>query len=123
MNGDSLVVDTNIVLYLLDGDETLATLLNERHIYLSFITELELLSYAGLFEKDKRQIAVFLNNCHIIDINNRIKEKAILLRQLYNLKLPDCIIGATAIVLDIPFITSDKAFNKTKELNLVLYEK
>jgi predicted nucleic acid-binding protein len=123
MNGDSLVVDTNIVLYLLDGDETLATLLNERHIYLSFITELELLSYAGLSEKDKRQIAVFLNNCHIIDINNRIKEKAILLRQLYNLKLPDCIIGATAIVLDVPFITSDKGFNKTKELNLVLYEK
>src|SRR5580698_8064003 len=121
MNGNSLVVDTNIVLYLLDGDKTLATLLNERHIYLSFITELELLSYAGLSEKDKRQIVVFLTNCHIIDINNRIKEKAILLRQAYGLKLPDCIIGATAIVLDVPFITSDKGFNKTKALNLVLY--
>ena len=45
MSGNSLVVDTNIVLYLLSGDETVAALLNDRQIYLSFITELELLGY------------------------------------------------------------------------------
>ena len=123
MNGDSLVVDTNIVLYLLNGDETLATLLNERHIYVSFITELELLGYTALSEKDKRQITIFLGQCHIIDINYRIKEKAIQLRKTYSLKLPDCIIGATALTLDIPFITSDKEFNKIKEMDIVLYEK
>lgn len=123
MNGDSLVVDTNIALYLLNGDKTLATLLNERHIYISFISELELLGYSGLSEKDKKQITVFLNQCQIIDINSRIKEKAIQLRKTYSLKLPDCIIGATALALDIPFITSDKEFNKVKELDIVLYEK
>ncbi len=123
MSGDSIIVDTNIVLYLLNGDKTLATLLNERNIYISFITELELLGYPGLSLKDKSQITSFLAVCQIIDITSKIKENAILLRNTYNLKLPDSIIGATSLFLGIPFITSDKVFSKVKELNLILYEK
>jgi predicted nucleic acid-binding protein len=123
MNGDSIVVDTNIVLYLLNGDKTLATLLNERRIYVSFITELELLGYIGLSAKDKLQITSFLSACQIIDITPHIKEKTVFFRNTYSLKLPDSIIAATSLFLGIPFITSDKAFSKIKELDLILYEK
>lgn len=123
MNGDSLVVDTNIVLYLLSGDKTLATLLNNRQIYISFITELELLGYKELSLKDRQKIKNFLSDCRIIDVNARIKESSIDLKQKYNLKLPDCIIAGTAIFLDFPFISADSDFVKIKELNLVLYEK
>ena len=43
MSGNSLLVDTNIALYLLAGDERVAELLHGRDLFLSFITELELL--------------------------------------------------------------------------------
>lgn len=43
MNGNSILLDTNIVLYLLNGEETLIPLLEEKNLFLSFITQLELL--------------------------------------------------------------------------------
>ncbi len=44
MNGNSLLFNTNAVLYVLGGDETLASFLNEKKLVLSIISELELLS-------------------------------------------------------------------------------
>ena len=40
MNGNKLMVDTNIFLYLMQGDSTLASILEGKSIYLSFISEL-----------------------------------------------------------------------------------
>lgn len=48
MSGNKLLVDTNVVLYLLSGDKTVAELLDKKQIYLSFISELELLGYPGI---------------------------------------------------------------------------
>ena len=48
MNGNKLFLDTNIILYLLNGDETLAELLNQKQLYISVITELELLAYKNI---------------------------------------------------------------------------
>ena len=54
MNGNKLFLDTNIVLYLLNGDQTLATLLNNKQVYISIITELELLGYNGLTNEEEK---------------------------------------------------------------------
>lgn len=43
MSGNKLFIDTNIALYLLNGDETLSTFLYGKELYISVITELELL--------------------------------------------------------------------------------
>ena len=45
MNGSRLLLDTNIILYLLDGDETLRDILEGRQVYVSFVTELELYGF------------------------------------------------------------------------------
>jgi predicted nucleic acid-binding protein len=45
MNGNKLLLDTNAILYVLGADETLAAFLNGKELYVSIITELELLSY------------------------------------------------------------------------------
>jgi predicted nucleic acid-binding protein len=37
MNGNNILLDTNIVLYLLNGEDTLIPLLEEKNLYLSFI--------------------------------------------------------------------------------------
>lgn len=56
MNGDKFIIDTNTVLYLLNGDETLADFLFEKQLYISVISELELLSYKKLALKNKSKL-------------------------------------------------------------------
>ncbi len=123
MNGNSLFVDTNIVLYLLAGDETIADLLNGRHIFVSFITELELLGYKDIKAGDLKRIENFLSDSTIIDINSEIKKIATGLSKSHKIKLPDAIIAATSFYVNLPFLTADKGFLKLTELNILLYEK
>jgi predicted nucleic acid-binding protein len=123
MSGNKLFIDTNIALYLLAGDKTLAKLLNEKNLYLSFVTQLELLGFKGIAKKEERTIRDFIDQCTVIDINNRIKEQVIELRKSYQVKLPDCIIMASSIYLDVPMITADSDFKKVKELDLLFYLK
>ena len=123
MSGNKIFLDTNILLYLLSGDETIAELLNGKQFYISFITQLELLGYTKLDKKQEQIIQDLLSNCVIIDINDDIKSKVIRLRKRRRLKLPDSIIIASALYLKIPLITADEEFKKVEELNLILYEK
>jgi hypothetical protein len=123
MIGNSILLDTNIVLYLLNGDKTLIPLLENKQLIVSFITELELLCYKGMSEKDQLLIKEFLSECIIIDINHLIKENTIALRRSYSLKLPDCIIIATSLYLNIPIISADEEFSKAKNADLILYQK
>lgn len=122
MNGRSFLVDTNIALYLLGGDVTITNILNNSTIYLSFITQLELLGYSGISSSEQKKVRSFINDCVVVDITEDIKIKTIAIRQNYKLKLPDCIIAATAQFLDIPLLTADKDFKKIKHLNITFYE-
>lgn len=122
MNGSKLFLDTNIILYLLDGDETLAELLNGKQLYISIITELELLAYSGITGKEEKIIKEFISQCKTITITNEVKQETIKIRKKYKTKLPDCIIMATAIYLDLPLISSDIEFKKVNELTLIHYQ-
>lgn len=123
MSGRKLLLDTNILLYLLGGDQTLVDILQEKRIYISFITELELLSFKNLRPSDKEDIEELLCQCMIVDINSGIKQDTIEIRKTHGLKLPDAIIAATSQYLDIPLLSADKAFGKVDSLSLVSYEK
>jgi len=122
MIGNNYFIDTNILIYLLDGDETLADLLNQKHFVISFITELELLSYQNLTNENKQVIRELIDECTVIDINLGIKQQVIKLRAKYKLKLPDAIIVASAIHSNLPLITADKALIKIENINIILYE-
>ncbi len=122
MNGNNLFLDTNIILYLLNGDETLAELLNNKQLYISVITELELLAYKGISTKEEKVIKEFVAQCKTITINNTVKQETIRIRKTYNTKLPDSIIIATALYLGFPLITSDIEFKKVEELTLIYYQ-
>ena len=123
MNGNNIFIDTNIAIYLLDGDRFLADILHNKRLYLSFITQIELLGYQSITTEQEQQIKNMLEHCIIVDINNQIKFGVINLKRKYSIKLPDCIVAATSIYMDAPLITSDKDFNKIEELNLMMYEK
>jgi predicted nucleic acid-binding protein len=121
MSGDNFVIDTNIVLQLLNGDKTLSDLLYQKNLHISFVTEIELLGYHKITKKEKKEIKHFIDECIVIDMNNDIKKFIINVRNKYNVKLGDCFIAAAALYTDLPLITSDKGFRKIKDLNLILY--
>ena len=112
MSGNSVFIDTNIIIYLLNGEESVAKLLNEKEIYISFITELELLGNIKISKEEKIKIKEFLRVCTIIDINDSIKTFTLNIKQKHKVKLPDAIIAATAKFLNLSLITADKGFSK-----------
>lgn len=115
-------MDTNIVLYLLNGEETLIPLLEERNLFLSFITQLELLSYRDLKPSDLEKVKQFIAECTIIDITPEIKDLTISIRQKYSIKLPDGIILATSLWLNMPLITADQDFKKIDIADLIYFK-
>ncbi|APF20165.1 PilT protein domain protein [Caldithrix abyssi DSM 13497] len=121
MNGNRYLIDTNIAIYLLAGDERIADILDQNQIFLSFISELELLSFKKLSEKEEEIIKGFLDDVIIIDINKRIKDFVIDLRKKRRIKLPDAIIVATGKFLNIPLITADQQLKSISETQIVLY--
>lgn len=122
MSGNSFVLDTNIVLYLLSGNVTVAEIIDGSQSYVSFITQLELLGFKGITNKEQQKIRSFLAECIVVDITEEIKNKTIAIKQTSHLKLPDSIIAATAQFLEIPLLTADKDFEKLTELNIILYQ-
>lgn len=123
MNGSRLFVDTNILLYLISGDETVAELLNGKHVAISFVTELELLGYKNLSESDLKIIQELINEATVIDINAEIKRLVVLLRKNYKIKLPDALVVASALYSNLPLVTADKQLSQISELTLLLYKK
>jgi len=122
MSGDSIVVDTNILIYLLNGNKRIYDLLDGNSIWVSCITEMELLGFPELTQKDYLQIKSLLDECRLVDLNRNIKDIAIDLRRKTRLKLPDAIVAATAIFLDYPLLTADKIFANIPDLTPFIIE-
>jgi len=120
MNGVRVVCDTNPIIYLLDGNKDIAKLLDNKQIYLSVLTELELFGKPNLSVQDNKIIGVLLDECFVIDINQEIKHIYREIKQKHIIKLPDAIIAATAIYLDIPLLTFDKGFKNIPQLKLMM---
>ena len=121
MNGNRLVLDTNIVLYLLNGEQTISEFLEGQQGYVCVVTELELIGYPDIEDAELDQIKAFLATCSIVDINDDIRGIYTTLRRRYRLKLGDAAAAATALYLGLPFMSADKGFNKVEELQLMLY--
>jgi predicted nucleic acid-binding protein len=116
MNGIRIVCDTNPLIYLLDGNRDIARFLDNKQIYLSVITELELFGKPNLSFQDTEIIDILLSGCFVIDINQEIKHIYREIKKNYTIKLPDAIVAATAIYLDMPLLTFDKGFKNISNL-------
>jgi len=109
------VVDTNIALYLLRGDETIINLLSDSGLHLSIITRMELLSFPGMLKAQIGPVNTFLEAWPVEELHSRVEQEAIRLRRQYKLKLPDSIIAATASHVGLPLVTADKDMLRLEE--------
>ncbi len=122
MNGIDFLADTNFIIHLNEGNPLIKPFL-DYNFGVSFITEIELLGAFSISKTKKSQLSDILIDCQILEMNNQIKETCIKIRQQYKLKIPDAIIASTAFVNKIPLITSDRDFEKIKEIDLIFIEK
>ena len=120
MSGDSIVADTSLIINLFNGVAEVQELITGRSLFISIITEIEVLSFPNITTADKTLLKEFLSECYIIDIEPAIKDITIEIRSKYKVKLPDAIIAATAMYFDLPLFTMDKGFNKIADLQAVI---
>jgi predicted nucleic acid-binding protein len=77
-------------------------------LHISVISEIELFSKPAMPLEEENGLRVFLSKrIGITDITGDIKKETIELRRNTKLKLPDCIIAATSIVLNAILLTDD----------------
>ena len=117
MNGIKYLADTNAVIYLLGGNTCMRPYLHER-LAVSVITFMELLSFPGLTAEEEKSIRKFLSLCEILQIDEKVREETIRIRRKYKVKLPDSIIGATAVTQELTLLTADTVFLKIADLKV-----
>ncbi len=107
MNGNKILLDTNIIIYILSWNEEYINKFSTFSIFTSFISELEVLSYNFTSIEDENNAKYFFENVEVLQINQDIKNIVISIRKSYKIKLPDCIIIATAIFHNLEFESND----------------
>ncbi|MDX2130004.1 MAG: type II toxin-antitoxin system VapC family toxin [Chloroherpetonaceae bacterium] len=121
-NNTQIFCDTNILIYLLNGDKRVSEVLQNMDIKISFITELELFCKPNLTKSKSLIIQNLVSQCTVIEMNSIIKQKTIEIKQSHKIKLPDAIIAASAISLSLPIFTADGNFEKIPQLNLISFQ-
>ncbi|MBS1530058.1 MAG: type II toxin-antitoxin system VapC family toxin [Bacteroidetes bacterium] len=72
------------------------------------------------FKQVPEQIILFIENSFVIGLDDAIVTQTISLRKEYKIKLPDAIIAATALILDLTLVTNNITdFKKITGLKLL----
>lgn len=112
MNGNKILFDTNAVIYFINSPFDI----NNINIFISVISEIELLSYPKITQGEENKIRYFLNNnVNIINLDENMKNETINIRKNFNIKIPDAIIIATAKVNNLSILTQDEDILKFNE--------
>lgn len=112
-----LILDTNAVIYLQKGQ--LAEPLTEERYGISIITEIELLSFPGLLEKDEKLLKSFFREIAVLPLDEDVKRHTVALRKKCRMKIPDAIICATAIAHNAVLLTNDRQLLNITELRSI----
>ena len=107
------LLDTNVVIGLLKGTELSINLLLRREILLehcsvSLITRIELLGFPGIKPAEEVKVAAMLARLEILPLDEEVEAITIDLRRRTRMKLPDAIIGATALANGLELLTFDE---------------
>lgn len=121
MSGNKLLLDTNAIISHLNGSKKLETVLEGCNIFISSITYTELFSFSKLSVVDIQLLKVYVAALQIVHTNNFICDMAAEIRRKTRVKLPDAIVAATSIYLDVPILTFDTDFEKIDNIRILKF--
>ena len=108
--GISILLDTNAAIEFLGAQLPVASLdwlvkkIDAQEASLSVINQIELLIKPGS-PADAWVLEQFIGLCTVLPLSEVVATRTIQLRQQYRIKLPDAIIGATALMHNLILIT------------------
>lgn len=105
MNGNSALLDSNIIIYLSKREVPLSFLDQFDEHYISVITYMEVLGYQFRDPKEEEFIREMIEVFRILFIDQKIADMVIDIRRKRRIKLPDAIIAATAKALNLCLVT------------------
>jgi predicted nucleic acid-binding protein len=120
------LIDTNILIYFFDGK--LSESQKERVISffkesfnISIISKIEFLGFKEYLDKGKLEKAKeFISNAQVVQFSNDLADTIIDIKQKYNTKLGDAVIGATALKNSSILVTrNQKDFEKIEGLRII----
>lgn len=117
------LLDTNIIVFLLEGNKEVASYLANNDFLLSVVSEIEIKSKSQQTKETKNLIQDFTDGTTIIQTNPSISKIAAQFIQSYNIKLPDAIIAPTAKYYGIPLATADAVLFKIKEIEIIKFRR
>ncbi len=124
MSDDSILVDTNIVIFVFEGNSKAMRRLIGRSITVSVLTRMELYAVPGITKDRTVWVDGFLSNCEQVPLLRAVQDEAVRIRRTYRLEMVDAIIGATAVIKSVPLLTADKAMMAlSREHDVRLFER
>ncbi len=124
--GIKYIWDTNTVIYYLQqqfphsAEVLMDKLVNEAPPVISAITEIELLCWKAASESDLEVLNSFIKDAVVIELEQPIKYKTAEIRKKHNIKLPDAIIAATALVYEMTLVSRNVSdFKNINGLQLI----
>jgi predicted nucleic acid-binding protein len=121
----TLLFDTNILIYHMNnqGGERFFSQFRaalKAGAGISVITRIEVLGWRGHTEDTIAEAASLLDLCMEYSLSEHIIQRCIQLRQSYNIKLPDAVIAATALIWSLPVMTRNtEDFHKISGVTLI----
>ena len=118
------VFDSNLLIYYLNASLSQSARKQvddviETGAFISVITRIEVLGWHKHSDESKSSAEDLLDNLTEQPLSDEIVKLCIQLRQTTSLKVPDAIIAATALYLELPLITRNiKDFQKVPNLKL-----
>ncbi|MDD5385710.1 MAG: PIN domain-containing protein [Sulfuricurvum sp.] len=114
------LVDSNIIIYHLNGNKIATTFLKNNHTMcaISQITFIEVLSFEftnNEFISTKELLDSFL----LIDVTNSISMQCVKNRKIKKIKIPDNIISSTAQINDLILVTRNISDFNSLEIKLL----
>ena len=105
MNGNSALLDSNILIYLSKNELPFSILDQFATLFISVISYMEVLGYRFNNSKEENFVKELVSMFNVRFIDQEIAENVIDIRKQYRIKLPDAIIAATANTDDLCLIT------------------
>jgi hypothetical protein len=121
MSGIRYFLDTNAIIFLLNGNAALEAQLQKAHwIGTSVVCLIKFLSFQTLSSNDKELLYSLTNRIAVIQLESSFPEleKIAELRKITKLKLPDAIIAASARINEAVLVSNNKHLSSIADLTV-----